>query len=571
MKISNLFSKKNGKDDVENEGEERKTLTLEEVESLEPINPALMDPEEPPPPDRLVELPDKSSLLRLTETIFIKEQHMVSLIIEKGTVPLPFEPMRLNMEAKRLRGWTETVCNVQLKAILAAQKDIEDERMAEEMLALKENRGPRPIEPAAVDAKAELTMSSDSMVAWLFIFPPVGKGEHIKIEEINQLLDEQGITHHIDEDYIREMVQKRKYLHLYPVAAGLAPVDGDNGKIVEFYARERICVFTPDADGNLDYRAQNYFQPVFKDGTICRIHYPTAGVEGVDLRGRDVVPKAGKPAKVPQGKNTHITEDGSELVSDMDGDVIFEKDTFMVRSAMVVNGDVDYSTGNINFMGDVHIKGNVRDKFIVRATGSVMVDGLLESAIIDADGDVIIAGGVLGDGGATIRSRGNVRAKFMESCTVYAGSSLHTDYILTSKVFCDGPLTVTTGKGVIMGGVISVHDTIESKSIGSPHSGRTTVLKLGSPICGGGENFVGQADEEDELAEDLLETATTEEGVEGEEGIDGPLVCARSMGRFTNVYPGVTFKFGKYRNTVDREWNSVAIRFDVKNYEVLIS
>lgn len=567
MKIGNLFSKKSEKEEDESvqvqESTEQKKLVLEEIEPE--LNPALLDPEEPPPPDRLVELPEKSTLLRLIESVYLKEKHLLDLVVEKGTDPLPFESMRLMLEAKRLRGWVENISTAHMKDVLDRQKAVEDERMAEEMRALKESRAPQPVAPVMMDARAQLTVSTDGMAAWLFIFPPIGTGDHIRMKEIQMLIDEQKLIDFIDYGYIEEMVSKRKYLQLYPVGAGLAPVPGENGKIVEFYARERICVFTPDIDGNLDYRAQNYFQPVFADGTICRINYPTAGTEGTDLRGNPVAPKAGKPAKIPMGKNTHVTEDGSELVSDIDGDVIFEKEAFLVRSAMQINGDVDYSTGNINFMGDVHIKGNVRDKFIVRATGSVVVEGLLESAIIDADGDVIISGGVLGDGGATIRSRGNVRAKFMESCTVYAGNSLHTDYIIASKVFCDGPLTVTTGKGVIMGGSISVHSTVECKSLGSPHSNRATIVKMGVPMCGGGETFVGQADDEEELDENFFEDTTSEETEYGK------VEFSKSLGRFVNIYPGVTFKYGKYGNTIDREWNSVLVRFDVRNYDILLT
>lgn len=211
-------------------------------------------------------------------------------------------------------------------------------------------------------------------------------------------------------------------------------------------------------------------------------------------------------------------------------------------------------------MGDVHIKGNVRDKFIVRATGSVIVDGLLESAIIDADGDVIIAGGVLGDGEGTIRSRGSVRAKFMENCIVYAAQSIHTDYIVGSEVFCDGPLMVTSGKGVVMGGSVSVHSYIEVKSIGSPHTGRATVLNMGVPPCGGGENFV-DAQGIDPAAL-LLQVAADESNM-------SELVNCR--GKFQNMHVGVVINFARDTMHVEREWNGISVRYDEKEQCILLT
>ncbi|MFI3253562.1 MAG: FapA family protein [Eubacteriales bacterium] len=513
----------------------------------------------PPPLDTLIDCND-GGLYRLWETGYAGSGYKPDLIFECGATPLPMEQMRQNLEMKRLKSWVDNVGNAHMKLVSEELKKHNEQVNAEKEMATAEGRSPKPVPMPPLDAVAAFSLSGDGMVGWLIILPPMGEGALVEAADVQMFIDENKIVYGINQDYIDSMVKNKRYFHLFPVVMGTAPVRGDDGRITEFYSRERICAFTPDADGNLDYRAQNYFQPVFQDGTICEIHLPTEGIEGTNARGEPVEAKPGEPAKIQVGSNTHITEEGTELVADIDGDVVFEKDTFVVRSAMQVAGDVDYSTGNINFMGDVHIKGNVRDKFIVRATGSVVVDGLLESAIIDADGDVIIAGGVLGDNEGTIRSRGNVRAKFMESCIVYSAQSIQTDYILGSEVFCDGPLMVNTGKGVIIGGNVSVHSYIEVKAIGSPHTGRATTLNMGVPPCGGGENFV-DAQGVDPAAM-LLEVAAQGDSVE-------QMVNCR--GKFQNIHVGVVINFARDTLNIEREWNGVNVRYDEKEQRILLT
>ncbi len=573
-KKGGLFGKMFGKKNVEQPGsagaESDQEVPLSPADAFRaavggdaPVDPTLVDEGEAPPPPPMhnhLEMNFGGGLHRLWEENFSSTMPAPDLIFENGARPLPMDDMRQRLEEKRLKMWVDTSVGEYSKQLHEGKKKQAEDISLEAGMAENEGRPAKEVPPPAVDGVALFTVSTDAMVGWLLLIPPHGSGAPVTLKDVRSLIDDEKIIHGVDEEKLESMVNNREYFRLFPIVQGTAPVPGEHGRVTEFYVKERICVFTADADGNLDYRAQNYFQPVFQDGTICEIHLPTEGTPGVNLRGEEGPSKPGEAVKVTPGKNTHITEEGTELVADIDGDVVYEQGVFLVRSTMQVPGDVDYSTGNINFMGDVHIKGNVRDKFIVRATGSVLVDGLLESAIIDADGDVIIAGGVLGDGEGTIRSRGNVRAKFMENCIVYAAQSVQTDYILSSEVFCDGPLTVNSGKGVIMGGTISIHSYIECKSIGSPHSGRTTTLNMGLPPCGGGENFVD--------AQNIDPTAILQEIASG--GSDeATLVNCR--GKFQNVHVGVVINFARDTLYIEREWNGVSVRYDEKDHRIMLT
>ena len=61
-----------------------------------------------------------------------------------------------------------------------------------------------------------------------------------------------------------------------------------------------------------------------------------------------------------------------------------------------VNGDVDYNTGNIDFVGTIVIRGNVRSGFKVKADGDIRIIGSVEGAELEAAGSIEISAGIIG-------------------------------------------------------------------------------------------------------------------------------------------------------------------------------
>ena len=55
-------------------------------------------------------------------------------------------------------------------------------------------------------------------------------------------------------------------------------------------------------------------------------------------------------------------------------------ETINVFPIYEVNGDVDYHTGNIDFVGTVVIRGNVLTGFRIRAAGDIRIVGGVEGA-----------------------------------------------------------------------------------------------------------------------------------------------------------------------------------------------
>lgn len=332
-------------------------------------------------------------------------------------------------------------------------------------------------ELGSLDAVVQAFVSQDKLMAWVFVFPPYGEGT-LHMESIGSALKEAKVNTGIDQQTVTRIFDEKLYFCIVPVATGTPPVQGQNGTVNELYERNPELEVMIDEEGVADYKYTNYVRQVRQGDVICELTLPVPGEPGVRVDGSVVEPKPVKPAVPPRGANTRITDDGLAMVATIDGHLEFENHAFQVRPVLNIRGDVDYGTGNINFLGDVHVTGDVRENFSVIASGSITVDGLVEAARIEAGGDLLISRGVVGDNRAMIRSKGIVRVKYLENCVVYASKGVYADCVMNSQIFSDSFIEVCGGRGSVIGGALTAAQYIRAKMIGAK-SGRKTELTLG--------------------------------------------------------------------------------------------
>ena len=67
-----------------------------------------------------------------------------------------------------------------------------------------------------------------------------------------------------------------------------------------------------------------------------------------------------------------------------------------ILSTLVQRDDVDLSTGNINFHGDVEVYGKVTENMKIRADGNITVYRNVTHATLEAGGSIIIKANLIG-------------------------------------------------------------------------------------------------------------------------------------------------------------------------------
>ena len=443
------------------------------AEGLNPESPdprseaAASAPEDP----ALIKLPGEHPLIQLYSQRRREAGAMPAprlCMDEDGTLP---EDM-IRREKSRLQSALKTACNFRMKSM----KDNGSRSKKDGDAGAAEG-------PQGADALPWFHISANKLYAWVMVFPPMGEGQELTRAMLYQALQGQGIAYGINERLADRLSHDdQRYFHLFLIAQGKPAFDGKNGNIVDYFPRVVERILAVDEYDQVDYAALNLINNVKEGQEICRLIRPTEGEPGRTVQDQEIPAKSGKSVSLPKGRNTEISEDGDALVALADGHVEFTGRGFQVKPVLDVPGDVDFSTGNIKFVGDVNINGDVLSGFSVQAMGSVWVGGVIEAgSTVEAGGDLTVVKGILGDGTTTVRSQRCVFSKYIENATIYVRENLQTDAIINGGVYCDGEVVVRSGRGVIMGGRVWAAKKISASIVGSRSERRTSIVLGGLP------------------------------------------------------------------------------------------
>ena len=303
-------------------------------------------------------------------------------------------------------------------------------------------------------------------------------GDNISAGKIREFMAANGISTGIDDAAIDDFVnsiQPGKSSNSI-LARGEQPKRGDDGRLeykVEVEGAQQKTATEGEEGEKVDFRSVQKFINVDPDQNIAVVIPPTAGKPGSTVKGRSVPPEAGVPLIIKPGKNVRIS--GDTIISEIHGRVKIEDDIINVVEEYQVDGDVDFSVGNIRFNGYVEIKGDVLDGFQVNASKGIKIGGNVGASRLVSHGNIEICG-MDGQGVGSILCGGSLTANFIHTSVLEVWGPMNVNVELRdTSVHCRGPVHA----GIISGGDCIALGGIDSKQLGSP-SGIRTRLHAGA-------------------------------------------------------------------------------------------
>ena len=245
-------------------------------------------------------------------------------------------------------------------------------------------------------------------------------------------------------------------------------------------------------DGKIDFYARQSFIRARKEDHVATIHPPTEGTDGRDVTGRTISASPGKPLMITVDQSMLHLNDG-RVLAQLDGLLVFDGKKLKVDPVLMIEGTVDFSTGNIDFEGDVVIRHDIRDKFSVKASGSVTIEGLIDASHIQCAGDLHARRGVAGRNEGTLDVGGDAHVGYLDQVSGRVGGSLHfAKEIMHCTISVDGDLTSDVGR--VLGGCVTVMGDARLAELGSesetPTEIRlTSVPDASSPAGGAAEQL----------------------------------------------------------------------------------
>jgi hypothetical protein len=328
-----------------------------------------------------------------------------------------------------------------------------------------------------IDARVELHASPDDMLFTGDFFPPVSGGKKLELSDIEEQLSAKNVVYGVNWEVIRETVLRCNTDGIevdgVVVAEGKRPVpETPEHVIVERRLVEPQAPPTSEAE-RVEHKNRTPFVLVKEGELLARQVLRQKGESGWTVYGKELTPPKKSIPVLSPGNNTRIEGDG--IIATRSGRFIFDKKTFAVTPLLDVTGDVDYSTGHIDFDGDIVVRGDVKDGFNVKASGSIYCSKTVSATLIQCGGDLIINRGIIGRQNGEVRAGGSIKCKYIEHCYVESIGSISTIVGMMNSVVKTNDRFETAGRGIVVGGKLFAQNGISVTQLGTSMGPATEV------------------------------------------------------------------------------------------------
>lgn len=356
--------------------------------------------------------------------------------------------------------------------LVALNKGLSSSTEEETVVNIKSERGYK------INELMVVRCAKEDMFAVARFYPPSNDGERETLDEIKRDLEYLGIKYGIDEKILAAFTKTPLYCTNIVIARGKPVIQGKDAYITYQFNTDKNVRPKRNEDGSVNFHELNNISHIKKGDVLATLTREVPGTDGITVKGVTVKPRDVGRKTFKYGRNIEISEDGLSMISMVNGHVELADDKVFVSNVYDVPADVDNSTGDITYDGNVFVHGSVRTGFKIEATGDVEVLGVVEGANIKAGGQIILHHGMQGMGKGELIAGGNVVSKFLESAVVKSGGFIEADTIIQCNVQAKGNITVDGSKGNIIGGSVKSETMVSAKTIGSD-MGISTVVEVG--------------------------------------------------------------------------------------------
>jgi len=164
------------------------------------------------------------------------------------------------------------------------------------------------------------------------------------------------------------------------------------------------------------------------DTPLARRRQGTPAEPTVDLLGRTVLPRNPHEARLPQGANTKISDDGSLLIATCDGEVLLRNLLIEIVPSHVYAGNVPEGASLVQQDLPVFVSGSILEGARVEADAEVYVEGSVhEAQIRSRQAGITVMGSVNGvpQRPCMLRAAGDVSIGPARNANITSEGSIH--------------------------------------------------------------------------------------------------------------------------------------------------
>lgn len=329
----------------------------------------------------------------------------------------------------------------------------------------------------------ELSITEDKQKLFARV-EPRAEFHKVTLEEIVKEIASVSREDLIESDVVRDIVEdlrKGKGCEARRVAQGRMPSDGRDGKVV--WLARRFSAATGSKDREFaDFFTLGLFENIEVGAEVARVYNPVAGAMGVDVQGNEIGAKDGKTVSVRWDKSIELRSDPEHpnyqtAVALIAGYIHDEGATVAIRDTITVPGNLDWTFGHLDFVGNVTVGGDIQKSFHIKARGDISIKGgAIGDNVMTSQRSIAVKGCHVGGSAFPITAGSDYSAGIALGVSVTAGGTI---YIEREARDCslNAGLAVYAPKASIVGGSVWCVHGIEAKTLGN-EAGVKTVIEI---------------------------------------------------------------------------------------------
>ncbi len=345
------------------------------------------------------------------------------------------------------------------------------------------------------DAQLEIICSEDNMFAKAHIITAYG-GKNITAKKIVKAALEKKIAFGIDKDRIKVIAEQAAKASpgskIEQVIAKGKPVkNGRDARIIYHVKSADERELKPQAVSKyrVDMRDLGTIESVKEGALLAEKQLIQPGKPGITVLGETIEPTDGEDFNFVAGEGAEILPDNPNkifstiagLPKKIEGGIAVDK-IFQIE-------DVDVSTGHIEFDGSVIINKDVHEGMRVISTGDIHVMGLVESAYLEAQGDIIVNNATIGrqvelkgavepEYSTKLIAKGSIKIGHGQYVALFAGKDILVEKQLLHSLVKGNVVTIGQGdkpQGKLIGGRLILGKSLTVGVLGAESGSRIDI------------------------------------------------------------------------------------------------
>lgn len=213
------------------------------------------------------------------------------------------------------------------------------------------------------------------------------------VEEIKEQLNLSGVKFGILEDALKDLTELKDVDNLL-IAKGEEAVDGIDDLMDLGFDLEDDKKLVEDKKGRIDYKSIGHVKTVKKGDVLAVRIEGREGKDGIDVKGGIKRHKTAKRIITEAGEGCEL-KDENTVIASREGKPSIKGNIVSVYEIHKVDNDVDIKTGNIDFVGDVVVYGNVKEGMEVKAGHDLIINKNVEHAKLYSRENMTVFGNVI--------------------------------------------------------------------------------------------------------------------------------------------------------------------------------